>query len=144
MLEIEGVVTSSVSMAAAAAAHRAAGMGISFDELPPSVRHRLEGLIVSIDPSAMKQPVVAKRVAKAPVLMESTELTPAHLPKFVPSKTYVPAVNRPALNAPVAARTDQVVEGLRRDLEEKELVIQELQKENAKLRQRLLNLVNHG
>ena len=32
---------------------------------------------MSIDPSAMKQPVVAKRVAKAPVLMESTELTPA-------------------------------------------------------------------
>ena len=137
-LEIDGKVTSSVSMAAAAAAHRAAGMGISFDDLPPSVQHRLEGLIVSIDPTAMKQPP-AKRVAKAPALAESTVLMARHepqLPTFVPSKTFVP-VKR-------AAPSDDAMEQLRRELSEKDDRIAELEAELKKLRQRLLNLVNHG
>ncbi|MBS1150293.1 MAG: PilZ domain, partial [Myxococcaceae bacterium] len=44
-LEIEGKVTSSVSLAVAAATQRTAGMGITFDPLPPHVEQRLEGLI---------------------------------------------------------------------------------------------------
>ncbi len=139
-LEIEGKVTSSVSMAAAAAQHRSAGMGISFDPLPPHVEQRLEGLIVSIDPSAIKQPS-AKRVVKAPVLEEHTELTASYKPSatFEPSKTFVP-VRRKAEPSP----PDDDIEQLRRDLLDKDEEISRLQAENKKLRQRLLNLVNHG
>jgi Tfp pilus assembly protein PilZ len=144
LLEIDGTITSSVTMAAAAAAHRSAGMGISFDRLPPSVALRLEGLIVSIDPSAMQQPP-AKRAAKAPVLQEGTELMPRHVPdeSFIGSQTFVPT-RKPALRPPVEGKTDMALEQMRRELLEKEELIAELQTENKKLRQRLLNLVNHG
>ncbi len=137
-LELEGTVTSSVSMAAAAASHRSAGMGISFDALAPHVQHRLEALIVSIDPSAIKQPP-AKRAAKAPALQESTELTARHTPSptAVPSKTLV------RVSRPDREQSDEV-QSLRRDLEERDQLIADLQIENQKLRKRLLNLVNHG
>ncbi len=139
-LEIEGTVTSSVSMAAAAASHRSAGMGISFDPLPPHVEQRLEGLIVSIDPSAMKVPA-AKRVVKAPAIQEGTELTPAYVPpsSFAASKTFVPVKKAPA------------VSDLERELDERnqriadlELENQQLKAEIKKLQRRLLNLVNNG
>lgn len=138
-LEIEGKVTSSVSMAAAAAAHRSAGMGISFGPLAPHIEQRLEGLIVSIDPSAVKQPP-AKRMAKAPVLQERTELTPSHKPSapFVASKTFVP------MRSAASKAAEAEVDSLKRELIEKDELIAQLESENKKLRQRLLNLVNHG
>ncbi len=129
LLQINGKVTSSVNVAVAAATHRTAGMGISFNPLPAHVQQRLEGLILSIDPGAMKQPA-AQRVARSSVLGESTELTPRH----VPNEIYV-QVGKAVLDP-----TDQ----LRADLEERDQRILELESENKKLRQRLLNLVNHG
>ena len=140
-LEIEGKVTSSVSLAVAAATQRTAGMGITFDPLPPHVEQRLEGLIVSIDPSAMKLPP-AKRVAQAPVLSARTELTPSHRPSaaFDPNKTFVPT----SKTAPVARVDEEEIDNLRRELQERDEQITQLEAENKKLRQRLLNLVNNG
>lgn len=138
-LIIEGKVTSSLSMAAAAQAHRAAGMGISFDRLPPHTEQRLEGLIVSIDPSAMGLPA-SKKVAKAPALEERTAPIPAHQPSrpAVGSKTFVPGVGR--RDPELAPTVDQLL----RDIADRDEQIHELELENKKLRQRLLNLVNHG
>ncbi len=144
-LELEGKITASVSMAAAAASHRTAGMGISFDPLPPHVESRLEGLIVSIDPSALKLPA-AKRSARAPPLGESTELTPAFVPKSkVLDTTLPPATHRTLIvKKPAIVPVDEEYETLRRELQEKEDEITRLTAENKKLRQRLLNLVNTG
>jgi Tfp pilus assembly protein PilZ len=140
-LEIEGKVTSSVSLAAAAASHRSAGMGISFDALPPHVEQRLEGLIGSIDPSVIKKPA-GKREVKAPVLIEKTEITASHQPPagvYISDKTYVP-IGQSAMKTEMV-RSD---EHLRRDLIAAEQKIAELEAENKKLRQRLLNYVNNG
>ena len=144
-LLIDGKVTSSVSMAAAAEGHRAPGMGISFDyPLPPHVEHRLQALIVSIDPSLARQPV-AKREAIAPVLQEAPVLTNRLLPRstFGPITASIPA-NRPVVDKPVALRPDEVADGLRRELLHRDQLIRELQAENKKLQQRVLNLVNRG
>lgn len=140
-LVLDGKVTSSLSLAAAAQAHRAPGMGISFDPLPPHIEQRLEGLIVSIDPSAMKLPA-SQKVAKAPVLEDRTHLVEALKPsvkKAVDARpgnqTFVPGVGR---------KQTSLVDQLMQDVADRDEQIRELEAENKKLRQRLLNLVNRG
>lgn len=145
-LAIEGKVTSTVSLATAAKTSRAAGMAISFDPLPPHIEQRLEGLILSIDPSVKKlqlQPP-PKRVATkvpAPVLQERTDISAAHTPSApieVPSKTLVPAARRPPSDG-----ADELFM-LQRRVQDLERENAQLQSEVQKLQKRLLNLVNNG
>ena len=128
LLALPGKVTSSVSPAAAAQAQRSAGMGIAFDPLPPHLEKRLEGLIESIDPTALKaQPAPTLMMARKP-----TVGSPPPEPRGVPLAAPGPSSEVALLQRELKASRIETA-ALQRQVEE-------LLKENKALWQRLRKL----
>ena len=125
-LAIAGQVTSMVTPAAAVAGNRSAGMGIKFDALPPHLQQRLEGLVGSIDPTAV-------RIATPPPKPKTTNLAfPALPPAQGPGYSFKSSNDLAALQ--------KEIEALKAQIELRNRKIEELLAENKSLWQKIRTL----
>lgn len=106
-LSISGRVSSTVTLAEAQERNQSAGMGIAFDPLPPHLHQRLEGLIGSIDPAAVRPPAPAA-ATKPPKAQPPAIATPGYSFKSADPVALTKQIE--ALKAEIASRNKKIEE----------------------------------